>query len=239
MRVSNVAVGFGVNLLFGLAAFLAGSVDLSGVVAGVFLGTWIYSFLGMRGFLILAFFFVLASCFTRWGWGAKNARGIAQHKKGRRTEKEAFANCLVGAFLATFAFFTGNLLYSIAFVASFATALADTTATELGSLYGRKTFSIPSFKQVPSGTSGAVSVEGTLFGIFAAAGLTLFAFSLALIQKRDIPLVIAGSTVGFLTESLLAGTPLRGHDMRNFLNTFFGALATVVLEVFFYSIWRN
>ena len=235
MILSRVLVGFGINSLFALLAFGAGSVTLSGALGGVFIGTWIYGFLGPRGFSILAFFFIFASLFTRWGYRVKAARGIAQTRGGRRTEREAFANGAIGAGLATLAFFTGSLLCQVAFVAAFATAFADTTATEIGSLYGKSVFLTPSFKKVSAGTPGAVSFVGTLSGIFAAACLTYFAFFLALVQKRDIVFVIGGSSIGFLAESFLARTPLGHHDLRNFLNTFFGALATVILERLFYA----
>ena len=235
MILSRVVIGFGINGLFALLAFGAGSVTLSGALGGIFIGTWIYSFMGARGFSILAFFFIFASLFTRWGYRVKVARGIAQTKGGRRTEREAFANGTMGALLASLVFFMGSFPYQAAFVATFATAFADTTATELGPLYGKSAFLIPSFKKVSAGTPGAVSFVGTLSGIFAASCLTTFAFFLALIQKGDIPFVIVGSSIGFLAESFLARTPLRDHELRNFLNTFFGALATVVLEYLFYA----
>jgi len=232
---SRVLIGLLVNVFFAALAFIARSVTLSGALSGLLLGTWIYSFLGARGFFVVAAFFILGSLFTRLGFQAKEARGIAQRMGGRRTYREAFANGLVGALFATLVFFTGNFLYSIAFVASFATALADTTATELGSLYGRRPFLFPSFKRVAPGTLGAVSLEGTLFGIAAAGFLTFFSFFLNLIQKQDILVVILGSAIGFLAESLLAGLPFRvDHDVRNLLNTLFGATAAMMLGRIFY-----
>lgn len=220
----DVWIGFFVNGLFAAFAYGAKSVTVSGAVGGVFLGTWIYGFLGWRGFAIVAGFFILASLFTRFGFGIKRKKGIAQKKEGRRTHREAFANGLVGAVCATLSFFTGNFMYTLGFVASFATALADTTATELGPLYGRSAFLPPTFKKAVPGTPGAVSLEGSLFGILGGLFLGLFAFWLTLIQKQDILSVTVSAGVGSLAESFLGSRPFSvGHDLRNFLNTLVGA----------------
>ena len=231
---SNIWIGFFVNLLFAGIAFGARSVTLSGALSGLLLGTWIYGFLGLAGFAVLAGFFILGSLFTRWGYGLKKGRGIAQKEDGQRTYREAFANCSVGSLLASFAFFTGSPFYPLAFVASFATALADTTATELGPLYGRITFLVPSFKKVPPGTPGGISLEGTLLGIGSAAVLTLLACFLALVRQSEVFLVIAGSTIGFLAESFLVRSAfMGGHETRNFLSTLFGAGAAIILALLF------
>jgi len=227
--IPHVWIGFFVNLFFALLAYGAKSVTLSGALGGLLLGTWIYGFMGLRGFLIVAAFFILASFFTRVGYAVKKKRGTAQRRGGRRTHREAFANCLIGATLATLFFFTGNFLYEIAFIASFATALADTTATELGSLYGKTAFSVPSFKNVPAGTKGAISLEGTVLGMVAASLLSYFAYTIGLIQKQDILFVVSGATIGFLAESFLAKLSFVGHETRNFLNTLFGAIAAASL----------
>lgn len=233
IMTSNVLVGLGVNVLFAGIAFGARSVTVSGALSGILLGTWIYSFMGIRGFSVVVFFFVLGSFFTRLGFGVKASRGIAQKKGGRRTYKEGFANTLIGAIGAALSFFTGDPLYAIGFVASFATALADTTATELGSLYGRKTFLVHSFKKVPAGTAGAVSLEGTLFGIVGAALLAILAFFLMVIRKRDIFFVVAGAILGFVAESFLAQVPRISHEGKNFLNTLLGALFAMAFAFIF------
>lgn len=230
MNLPNVLTGLGVNLLFAGIAFLAKSVTLSGALSGILLGTWIYSFLGPQGFSVAAGFFIVASLLTRWGYRLKKERGTAQRREGRRTYREGFANCAVGACFATLANFSGNFLYEVAFVASFATALADTTATELGSLYGRHPFLWPSLKKVPGGTPGALSLEGTLAGIVAALFLTELAFGTRLIREGDIWIIVVAATVGSVAESFLARGPVPvGHDWRNFLNTLIGALVAIGL----------
>lgn len=234
MGLPSIWVGVGANLLFAGVAFCARSVTLSGALSGLLLGTWIYAFLGARGFSIVAAFFIVASLFTRWGYRRKKSHRMAQARGGRRTYREVFANGLVGACYAALVFFTGNFLYEIGFVASFATALADTTATELGSLYGRRAYLLPSFKRVASGTPGAVSLEGTLCGMAAALLLASFAQGVGMLEKREVIFVLLGATFGFLAESVMVGIPFFGdHDIRNLCNTALGAFLAVGLAVLF------
>lgn len=64
----------------------------------------------------------------------------------------------------------------LAFVASYGSKLSDTVSSEIGKAYGKRTYLVTSFKPVPRGTEGAVSLEGTLAGAGAAgifAGLAV------------------------------------------------------------------
>jgi len=233
--MSNVWIAFIVNAGVAVVAYRAKSVTASGAVSGFFIGSWIYAFSGLKGFLVLAFFFVSASLFTRFGYVVKQQRGSAQKKEGRRTVREGLANCLVGMVLSTLYFFTGELFYGIGLVASFATALADTTATELGSLYGKSPVLLPFMKPVPPGTPGAVSWEGTFWGIVAAGLLGLFAVKFSWMYWQALPCVLVGASVGFLGESFLVRFPFPiHHDVRNFLNTLVGAGVAMWLALWVY-----
>ncbi len=231
---STVWTAFLVNGFCAAVAFAAGSITLSGAFGGIFVGTWIYSFLGFRGFLVLGIFFLLGSLFTRFGYPIKKKKGIAEKQRGRRTYREAVANGLVGCLFAALSFWTGHFLYRVAFVASFATALADTTATELGSLYGRHPTLPFSSKKVSPGMPGAVSLEGTLFGIAASLVLAGASVFLSLVEKSDIFPIVLSATFGFLAEGFLARLPFPvGHGTRNFLNTLLGSAMVILLE------WRR
>ncbi len=224
-------IGFLANLIFAALALLARSVTLSGALTGLLIGTWIYGILGWRGFSVVAFFFIFGSFFTRWGYDVKKTWGMAQRWGGRRTYREALAKGLGGALFAA-GFALGYPFSRIAFVGAFATAFADTTATELGSLYGRRPFLLFPFKRVGAGTPGAISWEGTLLGMLASAGLSVFSWRIGLIEQGAVPWAVVGSTAAFVSESFLARLSI-GHDLRNFLNTLMGAFFTVVLVRFF------
>ena len=122
-----IAIGIGVNLVLALPAYLGKSVDRSGFVAGILVGTAIWASLGWKGWLLLVTFFVLGTGATKLGYKKKAERELAQEKGGRRGARHAFANTGVPAIVAFFAATTPHPeLYLPAFVGAFATATGDT-----------------------------------------------------------------------------------------------------------------
>ena len=151
-----------VNAALAGIAYAARTVDLSGVVAGFLVGFLIYAFLDWRGYLLLLTFFVIGSLCTKIGYRKKAAAKLAQEKGGRRGARHALANAGVATACALFAALTDHpVLFGLAFAGAFATAAADTASSEIGQLLGRRTFLITTFRPVPRGTEGAVSLEGT------------------------------------------------------------------------------
>jgi uncharacterized protein (TIGR00297 family) len=95
----------------------------------------------------------------------------------------------------------------VGYVAAFATKLSDTFASELGTVYGTNTYLLAARKQVPRGTSGAVSVEGTLAGVIGGLVLTVAAVGLRLIDSGDASsvglCVLLAATAANFVESLI------------------------------------
>jgi uncharacterized protein (TIGR00297 family) len=89
------------------------------------------------------------------------------------------------------------------------------------------------FRRVAPGTSGAVSVEGTLAGIVGAALLTGAAIALGLMPPRASGGVIVAATAAAFVESVLGATvEARGwidNDALNFINALIGAALAVAL----------
>jgi uncharacterized protein (TIGR00297 family) len=119
-----------------------------------------------------------------------------------------------------------------AYLGAFATALADTTGSEIGQLYGKTPILITTFKRVPVGTDGAVSLEGTLAGILASALIGLLGFWLIgpAFGLLGVAAVVLGAFVGTTAESYLGAT-IEGlehvdNEVINFANTVIGAAAT-------------
>jgi uncharacterized protein (TIGR00297 family) len=230
----RAAIGFAVNAVLALLAWLAHTVDLSGVVAGMVLGTAIYAFLGWQGFLLMLAFFVIGSGATKLGYRRKAAQNLAQEKGGRRGARHAFANAGVAAGCALFAAATPFLVLStLAFAGAFATAAADTASSEIGQLLGRRTFLLTTFRPVPRGTEGAVSLEGTLAGIAASLVIAALGALVGLYAWNGVLPVVAGAFIGTTFESLLGAAfskrQLLDNEALNFLNTLVGALASAAL----------
>lgn len=230
----RLAVAAAVNAVLAGAAFVARTVDLSGVVAGFLVGTAIYTFLGWRGYLLLMAFFVLGSACTKIGYRRKAAANLAQEKGGRRGARHAFANAGVATACALFAALTPHpALFAVAFAAAFATAAADTSSSEIGQLLGRRTFLITTLRPVPRGTEGAVSLEGTLAGIAASLVVTAIGAAVTLYPWAAVVPIVVAAFVGTTFESVVGAAlekrRLLDNEALNFLNTLVGALAGAAL----------
>jgi uncharacterized protein (TIGR00297 family) len=86
---------------------------------------------------------------------------------------------------------------------------------------------------VPPGTSGAISLEGTVAGIGGACLLAGIAIAAGLVPRTALAAVVVGATIGSLAESLLGATleapGILNNDMLNFLNTGIAAAAAIVV----------
>lgn len=220
-------------------AFAAGTVSRSGVIGGVLVGTAIYLSVGLPGWLMLVGFFVLGSAASKLGYQRKAALGVAQDAGGRRGAKHALANCGAALICAIAFYFTQHPAWIFAYVGAFATALSDTSASEIGQLYGRTPILITTFRRVPVGTEGAVSLEGTLAGIAASVLLALLGWAVALVIPSHglhlVWIIAVAAFVGTTLESYLGATieGVKGIDNEviNFANTVIGAATAAVLSL--------
>lgn len=222
-----------VNLTLGAAAYAARSVDVSGLVHGVLLGTALWVCGGFAAFSMLLLFFVLGTGATKIGYRIKLAEGTAQEKGGRRGARNAWANTGAGVLFAFLGAASGDPVYLLAVAAAFATAASDTLGSEIGQAFGRRTFLITTFRPVPRGTDGAVSLEGTLAGIAGSAVVGAAAFAQGAIDARGIGIVVVAAFFGTTLESYLGAWLERAkkidNEAQNFINTLAGGLAAIVI----------
>lgn len=87
--------------------------------------------------------------------------------------------------------------------AALAAAGADTLATEIGTWLGGAPRSLRTGQAVPPGTSGAVSLAGSLALVAGALGFAGLATGLGLIPGDAWPVVAIAATLGALADSLL------------------------------------
>jgi|CXWL01.1.fsa_nt_gi uncharacterized protein (TIGR00297 family) len=228
----QLAIGLVVNLAFAAAGWFARGVDASGALAGIIVGTAVYACLGWRGYVVLLAFFVLGTAATKLGYARKAAAKLAQEKGGRRSARHALANTAVAAVCAVLATRTEYWqLFTLAFVAAFATKTSDTMASEIGQLYGRRTFLITTLRPVPRGTEGAVSLEGTLAGVAGSLLIAGLGLALGFYGVAGVAWVALAAFVATTLESLVGATlerqGLLDNEAVNFLNTLVGALVAM------------
>ncbi len=218
---------------FAALAYLLGMVSRRGALGGIAVGTAIYASLGPQGFAVLALFVVGGSGLTRLGYRRKERRGAAQESGGRRGAKNALANCgvAVGCALLAALLPSGALAdaFVAAFVASLGAAFADTAESEVGQLSRRSPRLVITFRKVPPGTDGAVSLPGTLAGLAAALLTALLGLALGLLAGPGAALLVALSAfAGTVADSLTGAlAPRVGNEATNTLCTL--VAATLVL----------
>ncbi len=226
------------NLLLAVVAWRRSLVSRSGFWGGALLGSWILILGGGGAYLLLCAFFVLGTSATRLGYRRKAERGLAQEEQGRRGARHVLANCGVGLLLVTLYPRHFSFALGAAYVASFATATADTLGSEVGQLWGRRTFDLLRFRPVPRGSEGGVSLEGTLAGALGAVILALLGSFLRFYPLSLCWIPALAGVLGSALESLLGSSArLRAgldNELLNFLNTVFGAiLAWTALQMLY------
>jgi uncharacterized protein (TIGR00297 family) len=211
-----------VNLALGLLALRLRSVRISGFLGGLLVGIPIYLFLDWRGFLVLVAMFTSGTALTKVGYARKLARGVAEEKGGARGMSHALANAGVPALCAAGWWVFREPLWLPAFVGAFATASMDTAGSEVGPLWAKRTLSLRTFRPVPPGTPGAVSLEGTLVGLGAAFLVALVGRGAGVLVAGDLIPVVVGALAGNLYESLAGSRGLLPHGWLNATNTAVG-----------------
>ncbi len=221
----NVLAALLVTTLFASLAYALGMVSRGGALGGLVVGATIYYCLGPQGFAILALFVVGGSLLTRLGYGRKRRAGTAEAGGGRRGARNALANAGVATLCAVLAALTYLDLFAAAFVASLGAAFADTAESEVGQLYARAPRLISTMRRVPSGTDGAVSVQGTLAGLAAAALTAAVGSALGLVVGPASTLVVAlAAFLGTVADSLVGAlAPRAGNEITNVVCTLVAA----------------
>ncbi len=215
----GLAAGVGIAWL----AFRARSLDRSGMVAAAILGTVVFGLGGLAWALVLLTFFITSSGLSVFFKSRKAGAEQDFAKGSRRDAGQVMANGGMAGILAL-AFFLlngitpGNRLTSflwLGFAASLAAANADTWATELGVLSPSQPVLITRFKQVPKGTSGGVSLVGTLAalgGSALVAGVAVLCVHLGWAPVAQVglgwqfALISLSGLFGALVDSVLGAT---------------------------------
>ncbi len=214
------------------------------------LGVIVWASLGWQAYTVTLFYFFVGSSVTKVGMAQKEAYGIAEARSGVRGPGNVWGSAFTGAICAI-AFLALPWLYpdspelvarwqallALAFVASFSTKLSDTTATEIGKAYGRRTFLITTLQPVPRGTEGAVSLEGTLAGAAASVALAAVAWAVWLIPLVGVGICAIAAFLATTAESLIGATleerlSWLSHDLVNIINTTIGAIIALILGWF-------
>ena len=174
----------------------AGAIAAAAVGAAVFVGG------GLVGAALLGLFFVSGSLLTRLSHRKRGRYRLDEQSGGRRAA-QVLAN-------GSWAAIGGILLLGwecgwLILTGSLAAAQADTWATELGAFSRTPPRLLSSGKVVPPGTSGGITLVGTVGGTVGAVVMAALSGGLGLAPKIMIASLVGG-VLGMMLDSLLGAT---------------------------------
>lgn len=230
------ALGINAVLFAALKPKLFKMLTPSGYVNSFFLGTMLWNTLGWRGWTLCVCYLFLGQAVTKVRFTEKENMGIAEARGGRRGPENVWGSAATGLVCAVCAAqgetFLGisKELFLLAYVASLATKLADTFASEIGKAYGRTTFLITTFERVNPGTEGAISAEGSAASVVGGLLLATYGYFVGLIDLPSVGIATVAAFLATNVESLIGATlqEKKGfkwmtNEVVNFINTLVGA----------------
>ena len=225
-----------VAISFAVVARVMGAVTDGGAMAGVVAAFILMMAAGLRGFIPLVAVFVLTLVSTRWGYARKQRLGVAERRHGR-TASQVLANLGPAAICALPAIWFPELseLLLVGTVAGLAEAAADTVSSEVGQATARSAYLITDFRDVPVGTNGAISVEGTISGCVAACIVSWISASCGVLDWRWTFAVAFAAIGGMFLDSIMGATwenaGRMGNDSVNFVSNVFAADAALLAAI--------
>lgn len=230
-----VAVGFAI------LARAMGSVTDSGALAGALIAFILMLAVGFSGFIPLLTLFVLTMISTGWGYKRKQRLGIAEHKRGRKAS-QVLANLGAAAICALPVIWFPELsdVLLVAAAAALAEAAADTVSSELGQATARSAYRITDFRDVPIGTNGAVSIQGTIAGCVAACLLAWVSAAVGFVGWQWTFVIAFAAIGGMFLDSIIGATwesaGKLGNDAVNFICTVFAADVAMIVVLIMHRI---
>ncbi|CAN0915257.1 Protein VTE6, chloroplastic [Linum grandiflorum] len=230
---------------------LVSGLSFSGISAAFLLGTLIWRAFGPSGFLLVASYFIIGTGVTKVKMSQKEAQGIAEKRRGRRGPGSVIGSSAAGcvcAFLSIYGVGGEEFaqLWQLGFVASFCTKLNDTVSSEIGKAYAKTTYLVTTFKVVPRGTEGAVSLEGTLAGFVASVVLAMVGCRMGQINGAEAVICVFASQIANFGESIIGamfqekeGFRWLNNDAVNVINISIGSILAVVMQQALLQNWQT
>jgi uncharacterized protein (TIGR00297 family) len=226
--VAAVIVGF----TFGYFAFRSKTADLSGLFSAALVGIILFVFAGAQWFLIMLAFFILGSAATKYKYEYKKRIGVEQGRGGARGYRNVFSNGIIAAAAAVLFGVFQQPVFIVMYVGCVATAAADTLASEIG-VTGGIPYLITTFKKVPVGTNGGVTIVGESVAFFGGFCVSLVALLFNVITPQMMVICTVAGFFGTNLDSLIGATlenrGFLGNAGTNLLATLGGGIFAIAL----------
>jgi uncharacterized protein (TIGR00297 family) len=203
--LARTLIGFAIALAVATLARRTRSLSVGGAVTATIIGTLAMA-AGWNWGILLIVYFISSTALSHLGRASKEARTASVVAKGgERDAIQVFANGAMFAGAALAMIVRPNVRWIALGAGALAASAADTWATEVGTLARGEPRSILNWRRVPVGTSGGVSLEGTLAmvagAVFIAALVVLLGWTADVAVRVGI-----GGIVGAVVDSLLGAT---------------------------------
>jgi len=206
-------------------------VSNSGAAAGAVVCFLISAGAGGGALAALVSVFLLTWIATRFGTSRKEKSGTAERRGGRRGS-QVLANLGVATIAAVLFALTGKAVFLLAVAAALSEAAADTVSSEIGQAIGSNARLITSWRAVPTGTDGGVTLVGTAGGVMAAALVSAVCGVSGLIPWNWFGIGLGSAVAGMIADSFLGAwlerRKILSNDQVNFLGTLIAAAVAFV-----------
>ncbi len=201
-------------LLGGIVAYLSFKVKFitaSGSFTTFILASVIFGFGGWLWTIPILTFFVFSSLLSKAGKSVKSQYELMFEKGNQRDHAQVLANGGIAGFLMSLhTLYPSPVLY-LCYLGALASAMADTWATEIGVVFGKKPRLITNFKKVASGTSGGITLGGLIGALFGAlilslSGTIFYTNSFSLSFLNHFGVVGLAGFLGSIIDSYLGAT---------------------------------
>jgi uncharacterized protein (TIGR00297 family) len=195
-------------------------LDTKGILLALFFGFVLYFFGGLSYLVLMLAFFFLAIIVTRYEYELKRELGLYEHERGW---ENVLSNGFLPSVLAILSPFTGPM----PFIASMAAVTADKFGSEIGVLDPKDPISVLDFKTVKPGTSGAMSILGSIGSLAGACSIGVAAIFVFGIDPTHAMMVSIAGMIGAIFDTLFGVLEERGIGTKgttNFICSVVGAL---------------
>ncbi len=241
----TLLLGFIFSTTIAMTAYAKRSLNDSGAMMAIMLGTIIYGAAGWFAFLYLILFFLSSTVLGRFA---------KEKKPSNRNGFQVFANGGLAALFAVLHFFYNSDLYYILFFLSVTISASDTWSSEIGRLSKKLPRHIFTYKVMQAGLSGGVTLLGFFGSILASIIFALLSW--IVLNNFFVVLLVAGfGILGSIIDSMLGTIQVKylnegnvSEDrteasevasgvrwLSNNLVNFFANLFTILLFVVFYT----
>lgn len=178
-------------------------LTISGSIAASVVGILTMLGLHIKGLLLLGAFFATSSLWSKYKRLQKSKVEERLAKGSQRDWVQVVANGGGASVASVLYFLYGDPLWIFVFCIFIASSNSDTWASEIGTLSTKSPINIRTFSLVQKGTSGAISLLGTMAGAAGALFIAILSFYLLRLSISLAFLVFIFGFLGNIVDTVL------------------------------------